>query len=59
MIPRGHNPTILIVDDEADLCSNLADIFEDLGFRVDTANNGDSAIDMVRSTPYDVVLLDL
>jgi two-component system response regulator HydG len=59
MPPRARDRTILVVDDEADNCSNLADILEDLGFLVDTASNGDTALEMVRSRPYDVVLLDL
>jgi DNA-binding response OmpR family regulator len=47
------------VDDEADLCANMADILSDLGYLVDTANDGPTALEMVRRTPYDVALLDL
>lgn len=51
---------ILIVDDEADTCANLSDIFGDLGFHVDTAGDGFAALQLVESQPlYDIVLLDL
>jgi two-component system response regulator HydG len=51
---------VLIVDDEADTCANLADIFSDLGYHVETASDGLSALQLVDSQPvYDVVLLDL
>ena len=36
-------PTLLVVDDEVDTCRNLCDIFTDLGYRVDTAQDGDAA----------------
>jgi DNA-binding NtrC family response regulator len=49
----------LVVDDEVDTCRNLADIFTDLGYRVDTAYSGESALEMVRRSRYDVALLDL
>ena len=52
-------PRILIVDDEPDTCENLADIFTDLGYQVDTAADGFAALDLIKSKPYDVALLDL
>jgi DNA-binding response OmpR family regulator len=51
--------SVLVVDDEPDLCVNMADILGDLGYRVDTAHDGPSALELVRRTPYDVALLDL
>ena len=33
-------PSVLVVDDEIDACRNLADIFTDLGYRVETAQDG-------------------
>jgi DNA-binding NtrC family response regulator len=51
---------ILIVDDEADTCANLSDIFSDFGYHVDTAHDGRSALQLVATQPfYDIVLLDL
>jgi two-component system, NtrC family, response regulator HydG len=55
----AHEPTILLVDDDVDTCQNLSDILTDLGYRVDSAHDGLSALEMVRKKPYDVALLDL
>jgi two-component system, NtrC family, response regulator HydG len=52
-------PRILVVDDEVDTCANLSDILSDLGYLVDVAYDGPSAIDLVQRNTYDVALLDL
>jgi CheY-like chemotaxis protein len=54
-----HTHRILIVDDEADTCANLSDIFADLGYQVDTANDGFAALELVKTHSYDLALLDL
>jgi two-component system, NtrC family, response regulator HydG len=51
--------SILVVDDEVDTCRNLSDILTDLGYRVDIAHDGPSALELVRKNAYDVALLDL
>jgi DNA-binding NtrC family response regulator len=51
-------PSVLVVDDDADTCHNLSDILTDLGYHVDTAPDGPSALELVRRRPYDVALLD-
>ena len=33
-------PTILVVDDDADTCRNMADLFGDLGYAIETADGG-------------------
>jgi len=53
------HPRILVVDDEIDTCANLSDILSDLGYQVDVAYDGPSALELVRRTAYDVALLDL
>lgn len=55
----SQKPLVLVVDDEEDTCRNLTDILSDLGYRVDYACDGATALEMVRKTPYDVALLDL
>ena len=50
---------ILIVDDEQDTCANLSDILTDLGYQVDTANDGFAALELVKNNDYDIALLDL
>jgi two-component system response regulator HydG len=54
-----HDPRILLVDDDVDTCRNLSDILSDLGYQVDYAHDGPSALEMVKARPYDVALLDL
>jgi CheY-like chemotaxis protein len=51
-------PAILVVDDDVDTCRNLSDILTDLGYRVDTAHDGLTALELVRRNAYDVALLD-
>jgi CheY-like chemotaxis protein len=58
-MPHRANSQILIVDDDADICRNLSDILTDLGYRVDYALDGPSALDLVGRRAYDVALLDL
>lgn len=48
-----------MVDDEDDICSNMADIFSDLGYCVDVANDGPTALALVEKHRYDLALLDL
>ncbi len=50
---------LLIVDDEQDTCSNLSDIFTDLGYQVDVAYDGPMALDLFKTNRYTVALLDL
>jgi CheY-like chemotaxis protein len=47
-------PQLLVVDDERDTCANLADIFTDLGYDVDVAYDGPSALVLVEQKVYDV-----
>lgn len=51
--------SILLVDDDIDICRNMADILTDLGYHVDVANDGRNALALVRERPYDIALLDL
>lgn len=51
-------PSILLVDDDVDICSNLADILADLGYRVDAAHDGPAALELIGRNRYDVAVLD-
>ncbi|MBI3461506.1 MAG: response regulator [Planctomycetes bacterium] len=51
--------TILVVDDDADTCRNMADLFGDLGYATETAEVGEIALEKARQQPYDLGLLDL
>ena len=52
-------PSILVVDDEPDICANLRDILSEFGYQVDTARSVASALELVDRGSYDVALLDL
>ena len=55
----GEGPRIVIVDDDEDICRNLADILSDLGYRAEVVHDGPSALELVRRESFDVALLDL
>ena len=50
---------ILLVDDEEDLRTLVSSIVADLGYEVETARDGLSAIERVEEDPPDLILLDL
>ena len=52
-------PTILVVDDDADTCRNMADLLSDRGYAVETAEGGDTALVKARQEPYGLGLMDL
>lgn len=51
--------SILIVEDHRDLAQVIAQTLEDCQFIVDFASNGDAAILQIKSSNYDLVILDL
>jgi two-component system, NtrC family, response regulator HydG len=53
------SPSILVVDDEPDICANLKDILSEFGYQVDTATAGFEALKLLETNRYDVALLDL
>ena len=56
---KGREPRLLIVDDEQDICANLADIFSELGYEVKAAYDGLSALELAEREVFDIALLDL
>jgi CheY-like chemotaxis protein len=50
---------VLIVDDEPDIVSYLEMILQDNGFETDTAVNGNEGLEKVRTSPPDLVTLDI
>ena len=52
-------PKALIVEDDEPIRSMLALIIRHHGFEVDTAEDGDEAIEAIDDNGFDVVLLDL
>ncbi|RMD85831.1 MAG: sigma-54-dependent Fis family transcriptional regulator [Calditrichaeota bacterium] len=51
--------TILVVDDELDFLRTVKEILEQLDYKVDTANSGYEALQMLGLEHYDLVVLDL
>ena len=51
--------TILVVDDEEDIVELVSYNLKKEGFAVDAAYDGETALKMVRSGPYDLIILDL
>ncbi len=50
---------ILVIDDERSIRSTLKDILEYEKYQVDSAEDGQQGIDMVRKNEYDIVLCDI
>lgn len=55
VLPTG----ILVVDDDPDSATSIADLVTRRGYRAIVANGGRAAMDEIRSQPIDVLLLDL
>ena len=57
---RTSPPTILVVDDETDICLALSDLLRNEGYQVEAVETGNEALRRVSPThPYSAVLLDL
>ncbi len=54
-----ESPTILVVDDEEDIRSSVAELLSGVGYRVETASDGADALRRMRARRPDLVLLDL
>jgi CheY-like chemotaxis protein len=51
--------SILVVDDDCDTCRNMADLFGDLGYEIDTAEGAEAALQKAHQNSYDLGLFDL
>jgi CheY-like chemotaxis protein len=56
---KPEDKTVLVVDDEEDVRDFFSTLLEDAGFNVQTAENGQVALEMIRERPPDFVSLDL
>ncbi|MDQ0287328.1 two-component system response regulator AtoC [Desulfofundulus luciae] len=50
---------VLVVDDEESVCEFLTEVLEDAGYRVQTAQDGPRALELISQNPPDAVLLDI
>ena len=53
------SPSILISDDDVEFRETLRGMFEPRGYRTIVAGDGEEAVEIVRSEPIHLVLLDL
>jgi DNA-binding NtrC family response regulator len=51
--------TILVVDDDDSLRTSLQELLNSLGYSVDTAEDGSSALERAQEVPYNCALVDL
>jgi two-component system response regulator MprA len=58
-MPEERVPVVLVVDDEEDIRMVLQARLETAGYEVRTAINGMEALDQIRSSPPDLVILDV
>lgn len=49
---------ILVVDDQKEIRDLLSKLFLSYGYEVDTAEDGEIAIEKVRQNPYDLLVID-
>lgn len=52
-------PTILIIDDDPDMCDQLKEILEDEKYCVNCTFDGLSGINLINNNNYNAILLDL
>ena len=50
---------LLLVDDNRTLCKTMSYILEHKGYEVQTAGDGDTAIERVKEQAYDLILIDI
>lgn len=50
---------LLIVDDEQDMRENITEILTADDFEINAVENGEAALELLKETPYDLILLDL
>ena len=50
---------VLVVDDDADILTSIQAAFEPTGAPIETANNGNKAVEMAEKSQPDLVILDM
>ena len=51
--------SLLIIDDDVNLCEALSDELKEVGYTVSSVNSADTAIEFLDSNEIDLILLDL
>ena len=58
-LSQTNGALIMIVDDDREFCNNLYDILSEKGYRVNTAEDGETAIQNAKEQKFDIIILDL
>ncbi len=53
------SPLVMVVDDEPLMCDILQRMMTEAGYKVITASNGNTALELIKEKSPDVILLDL
>ena len=56
---EARQPRILIVDDEPNIRQGLAEALQDQGYEIEQAASGEAALELLKTKPFDLVLVDL
>jgi CheY-like chemotaxis protein len=59
VLPRKRQPVVLVVDDERVIADTLSIILSQSGFSAMTAYNGESALELARTNPPDLLISDV
>ena len=51
--------SILVVDDDKALAEGTADVLDAKGYQVSAVNDDFAALELVKKTPFDIVLMDI
>jgi DNA-binding NtrC family response regulator len=54
-----NRPSVLIVEDDANICETLETILQQKGYNTDTAKNGQEAIQKLKAKFFNLALLDI
>src|SRR5580658_7833834 len=57
--PHLDGKRILLVDDDADILTSMQAAFEPTGCLIDTAGNGNKAVELAEKTQPDLIVLDM
>ncbi|MBT3234414.1 MAG: response regulator [Bdellovibrionales bacterium] len=56
---QPRSGSVLVIDDEEDIREILAEMIEDMGMTVEQADDGDTALEMVKLKRYDYICTDI
>jgi DNA-binding response OmpR family regulator len=58
-LPKEALVRVLVIDDEEPFRNSIKGLFEDWGYKVDTAETPDEAIQLLKSKSYEIIIADI